>query len=192
MCTSTDFTMDEIIYLDPKILTEVLNLFQQLIAWVDNDVFSRCARTRRERCRGGSHPATLPPGHAKDRKDAQEKAIEAGNTIHARLAPGLVLTAQADGRQVSSENLANRILDEAEEAFGARSLASERAACGNWEPPVTVADYLLWVEDEAVLQEELGEDLIYARALRAIANEIRELGFEASPPPWKKAVIKEM
>jgi hypothetical protein len=101
------------------------------------------------------------------------------------------LLVQADGSQISSENLANRMLDEAEEAFGARSLARERAACGNWEPSVTVADYLLWVEDEAALQEGLGEDLIYAKALRVIANEIRELGFEASPPPWEKVAVNE-
>jgi hypothetical protein len=40
MRTSTDFTIDEILYLDPKILAEALNLFQHLIAWVDNDVFT--------------------------------------------------------------------------------------------------------------------------------------------------------
>ena len=86
------------------------------------------------------------------------------------------------------------MLDEAEEAFGARSLAREKAACpplGNWEPPATVADYLLWVEDEAALQEELGEDLIYAKALRGIADEIRTLGIQASSPPWEKFTVNE-
>jgi len=181
MRTSTDFTIDEILYLDPKILTEVLNLFQQLIAWVDNDVFTD-APERAESVAGAEE--TLLLAHQvmrKIEKTLEEKAIEDGNMIQSRLAPGLALVVPADGSQISSENLANRILDEAEEAFGARSLARERAACGNWEPPVTVADYLLWVEDEAALQEELGEDLIYAKALRGIANEIRELGFEASP-----------
>jgi len=128
-------------------------------------------------------------------KTLEEKAIEDGDMIQSRLAPGLALLVQAVGSQVSSENLANRFLDQAEEAFGARSLARERAACpplGNGEPPVTVADDLLWIEDEAALQEELGEDLIYARALRGIANEIRALGIRASSPPWEKAVIKEM
>ena len=192
MCTSTDFTIDEILYLDPKILTEVLNLFQQLIAWVDNDVFTD-APERAESVAGAEE--TLQLSHQvmqKIEKTLQEKAIEDGNMIQSRLAPGLALLVQADGSRGSSENLANRILDEAEEAFGARSLARERAACGNWEPPVTVADYLLWVEDEAALQEELGEDLIFAKALRGIANEIRALGFEASSPPWEEAVIEEM
>jgi hypothetical protein len=39
MNTNGNFTIDETLYLDPKILAEALNLFQQLISWVDNDVF---------------------------------------------------------------------------------------------------------------------------------------------------------
>ena len=195
MCTSTDFTIDEILYLDPLILTEALNLFQQLIAWVDNDVFTD-APERAESVAGAEE--TLQLSHQvmrKIEKTLEEKAIEDGNMIHSRLAPGLALMVQADGSRVSSENLANRMLDEAEEAFGARSLARERAACpplGNREPPVTVADALLWVEDEAALQEELGEDPIYAKALRGIADEIRALGIQAFSPPWEKTVIREL
>jgi hypothetical protein len=191
MNTNGNFTTDEILYLDPKILAEALNLLQQLVAWVDNDVFTD-APERAESVAGAEE--TLQLSHQVMRmieKALEEKAIVDGNIIQSRLAPDLALVVPADGDQVSSENLANRILDEAEEAFGTRSLARERAACGNWESPVTVADYLLWVEDEAALQEELGEDLIYAKALRGIANEIRELGFEASPPPWEKVTVNE-
>ncbi len=160
-------------------------MFQQLIAWVDNDIFTD-APERAESVAGAE--ATLQLAHQvieKIEKTFEAQAIEAGKIIQSRLAPQLLLMVQAD------ESQANRILDETEEAFGARSLARERAACGNWEPPMTIADYLLWVEDEAALQEELGEDLIYARALRGVANEIRELGFEASPPPWEKVVTEE-
>jgi len=44
MNTNGNYTPDEIRYLDPKILTEALNLFQQLITWVDNDVFTENAK----------------------------------------------------------------------------------------------------------------------------------------------------
>ena len=169
-------------------------MFQQLIAWVDNDVFTD-APERAESVAGAEATRQLShPVRQKIEKTLEEKSIENGNMIQSRLAPGLAWLAQADGSRGSSENLANRILDEAEEAFGARSLARERAACpplGNWESPVTVADYLLWVEDEAALQEELGEDLIYAKALRGIADEIRALGIQASPPPWEKFTVNE-
>lgn len=191
MRTSTNFTIDEIFYLDPKILAEALTLFQQLISWVDNDVFTD-APERAESVAGAE--ATLQLAHQlieKTEREFEQKAMKDGEIIRLHLAPQLSQAAtkthlkQFGESQVPNERLANRILDEAEEACGTRSLARERAACGNWEPPVTVADYLLWVEDEAALQEELGEDLIYAKALRGIANEIRELGFQVSPPLGK-------
>jgi hypothetical protein len=40
MNTSTDFTIDEILGLDPKVITEALTLFGGLVYWVDNDVFT--------------------------------------------------------------------------------------------------------------------------------------------------------
>lgn len=40
MCASTKFTIDEIIYLNPKIVAEALTLLRELIFWVDNDVFT--------------------------------------------------------------------------------------------------------------------------------------------------------
>lgn len=96
-----------------------------------------------------------------------------------------------------SENtlLAWRILAEAEEAFDAKSMACERAACGNWPSPSTIADYLMWLEDEARLQEQqIGSDTpdgreqaAYARALSDLAKELRGLGFEPGPAPWAAA-----
>ena len=81
---------------------------------------------------------------------------------------------------------ANRILDEAEEAFGARSLAFERASDGGWTAPENIPDFLLWLEDEAEVQESSGEDKVYAHALRGLANELRTLGYWPSPAPWQK------
>ncbi len=81
---------------------------------------------------------------------------------------------------------ANRILDEAEEAFGARSLAVERASCGGWAAPQQIADFLFWLEDEAAVQEGSGEDKSYANALRGVANELRTLGFQPTAAPWHK------
>jgi hypothetical protein len=167
MNTYCNFTIDEILYLDPEILAEALTLFQNLIAWADNDIFSE-APERAERVTGAE--ATLQLSHQVMGKI--EKTIQDGDLVRLRRA--------------------NCILDEAEEAFGARSLAEERAACGGWSLPETVADYLFWVADEAALQEELGEDLVYARALRGVADEIRALGFEASPEPWEKVIFEAL
>ena len=88
--------------------------------------------------------------------------------------------------------LAFKILDEAEEAFNAKSMADERAANGGWPKPVTVSDYLFWLEDEATIQEDALNrnpkatkmDEAYTRALRGVADELRELGFTPSPEPW--------
>ena len=88
-----------------------------------------------------------------------------------------------------------RILEEAEEAFGAKQMAEERAACGEWPAPTTIADYLMYIEDEAEAQEretptdpdEMIERMVYAAALRELAQELRKLGFEPAPAPWTAA-----
>jgi hypothetical protein len=85
-----------------------------------------------------------------------------------------------------------RILADAEEALGAKSMARERAACGNWPRPHTIPDFLMWLEDEASIQEqqiadhpeEAGERMPYVQALRGLAEELRQLGFEPAPVPW--------
>ena len=46
------------------------------------------------------------------------------------------------------------VLELAELTADAKTLAEERAANGDWPAPVTVADYLAWIEDEATIQEE--------------------------------------
>lgn len=92
----------------------------------------------------------------------------------------------------ASVALAWRMLSEAEEAFNAKSMARERAACGNWPQPRTIPDFLMWLEDEASIQEqqiadhpeESGERAPYARALRGLAGELRQLGFEPAAVPW--------
>jgi hypothetical protein len=93
--------------------------------------------------------------------------------------------------------LAFKILDEAEEAFSAKSMAEERAAKGGWLAPITISDYLFWLEDEATLQEDALNrnphaaemDEAYARVLRGVANELRALGFAPSPEPWSDPSI---
>jgi len=93
--------------------------------------------------------------------------------------------------QIDGYARAWRILAEAEEAFGAKSTVRERAACGGWRAPLTIPDFLFWMEDEAAVQEqqaaghpEEGERRPYACALRGIANELRALGFLPAPAPW--------
>jgi len=93
--------------------------------------------------------------------------------------------------------LAFKILEEAEEAFNAKSMAEERAANGSWPKPATVSDYLFWLEDEATIQEDALNrsprademDQAYAQALRGVANELRELGFTPSPEPWSNKTV---
>lgn len=101
---------------------------------------------------------------------------------------------KAESSAGSDSELASRILDEAEEAFTARSMAKERAACGGWKPPATISDYLFWIEDEAMVQEQQSQDhpaeasdrLSYSRALRELADELKGLGFKPSPPPLSR------
>jgi hypothetical protein len=88
-----------------------------------------------------------------------------------------------------------QMLAEAEEALGAKSMARERAACGNWPKPRTIQDYLMWLEDEAARSERQAADhteesrkrLPYVRALRGLVEELRQLGFEPNPSPWAAA-----
>ena len=79
-----------------------------------------------------------------------------------------------------------RILAEAEEAFGAQSLARERAACGEWPRPQTIPDFLAWIEDEVANPPEEG-GATYLRALRGVATELRQLGFVPAIAPWEAA-----
>ncbi len=95
--------------------------------------------------------------------------------------------------QLGTDNLdlALTILDEAEEAFQAKSMAEERALSENYPPPASIGDYLFWIENEAALQQKkirlhpkgARRQQSYTRALRGIAGELRELGFIPSPAP---------
>ena len=84
------------------------------------------------------------------------------------------------------------VLELAELTAGVKAMAEERAAHGAWPPPMTVADYLAWIEDEATLQEEQaadhplerGDRIADALALRAVACHLRCLGVRPSRLPW--------
>ena len=167
MHISTDFTSYDILHLDTEILAEVLKLSQELVFWVNNDVL-------------------------KDGLDRDKRVVGVEETLQLTHNVMGKIEEAVKNSDIAKSRLANRILDDAEEAFGARSLALERATCGNWAPPETVADFLLWVEDEASIQEELNEDPVFAKALHGVANEIRALGFEPSPPPWEKIVLEKV
>ena len=98
-----------------------------------------------------------------------------------------------DELPLSPERKAWDILAEAEEAFGAKSMAEDRAACGNWPAPKEIGDYMMWIKDEAEVQEcqfadnpgetERGP---YAAVLRGIHHELCLLGFSAIRPLWEK------
>ncbi len=88
-------------------------------------------------------------------------------------------------KELHSDNLkrALAILDEAEEAFQAKSMAAERALKANKPLPISVSDYLFWIENEAALQKDHPGRQSYWRALQGVAMELRELGFTPSPVP---------
>lgn len=92
-----------------------------------------------------------------------------------------------DELPLSPERKAWDILTEAEEAFGAKSMAEDRAACGNWPPPKTVNDYMMWVKDEIKVQHDQLKDhpeeadrKPYLDALRGVYRELYLLGFYAT------------
>ncbi len=85
------------------------------------------------------------------------------------------------------------VLELAELTAGVKEMAEERAAHGEWPAPMTVADYLAWIEDEATIQEEQaadhsqerGDRIADALALQAVACHLRCLGVRPSRLPWK-------
>lgn len=89
------------------------------------------------------------------------------------------------------------LLAAAEAAFLVKSMALGRHACGAWTTPapVTPADFLAWIEDEAALQEEQAADhpgeyddrFAEALILRSLACHLRCLGVTPSPLPWEVA-----
>ena len=91
----------------------------------------------------------------------------------------------------SLERTAWQILQEAEDAFEAISVARERAANGEWPAPQSIPDFLVWIQDEWEIQDHLvsdspkDSDLVYANALLDLVEELRALGFEPSPAPWQ-------
>jgi hypothetical protein len=101
-----------------------------------------------------------------------------------------------DDTQLDIQRMAFAILDEAEDAIGVKSLARERASCGEWPIPQTPGEFLFWIEDEAVHQEDMTEveaELLegnetrlqtHTQALREVADRLRDLGFTPAPAPW--------
>ena len=96
-----------------------------------------------------------------------------------------------------SAEIGHRILDEAEEAFGLRSLILERAAAGNHPRPVAVPDFLFWLEAEARLQaDHLYDDILffdqresYVRTLFGLVMELRAWGFTPALPPGATYIL---
>ena len=88
------------------------------------------------------------------------------------------------------ERAAWQILQEAEDAFDALSVARQRAANGEWPAPQSIPDFLMWIQDEWEIQDHSvadspkDSDLVYASALLDLVEELRALGFEPSPAPW--------
>ena len=90
-----------------------------------------------------------------------------------------------------SEEIGHRILGEAEDAFGLRTQILKRAAVDNHPRPVSVPDFLFWLEEEARLQaDHLYDDILlfdrresYVLAIFGLVMELRAWGFTPLLPP---------
>jgi hypothetical protein len=91
------------------------------------------------------------------------------------------------------ELMAWNILKEVDEAVGVMDLAKERASCGGYNPPIFIGQYLMWIKDEAEMQEEIygvsdekdpGVEA-YIRLLKDVVEELVGLGFRPADKPWE-------
>ena len=167
------YTVPQAARLNSCLLTEALNALHNLVAAVDNDLFTDALE-----CRSAINRA----------EDAIQDAYKVLVQIQTELGQD-----HGGWSTDPSNSRARRILCEAEDAFEVVSMAYERASCGDWPAPAMVQDYLFWIEDEARVQENLlccdqasVEDRIYTRALWSLASELRELGYQPSLAPWQK------
>jgi hypothetical protein len=173
MDTKIDFQEKDVAELDVGLLTEGLNTLRWLAWSVDGDIY-----TDAPECQATVNQA----------QDVLQQAYDVLERISQT-----VLKAHEEHTAGQVEALARRIMDEAEEAFAAKSMAEERALLGNWPRPQTVSDYLFWIADEAQFQEEIAKDQleggndqrIYSQALHGLADELRDLGFIPSQATWE-------
>jgi hypothetical protein len=88
------------------------------------------------------------------------------------------------------------VLAQAERECGVVGMAHERACNGNWPEPQTVEQFLGWIEDEAIIQEEQYADhpeeterAPYARQLRLVQCRLLSLGFLPAELPWVQSPV---
>ena len=86
-----------------------------------------------------------------------------------------------------------KVLEQAEVNLGVIEMARDEASVDHWPLPVTVEDYLFWIEEEAFIQSHYGwyftddpDGPSYAEELQRVADELRTLGFKPSRAPWQK------
>ncbi len=175
MNTYSDFQPKDIAGLDLHLLMGALKALQELVSAADGDIY-----TDAPECQTSVNRI----------QDAIQEAYEVLARIRQALGP--------PPPEEPVEALARRILDDAEEAFAARSLAETRALKGRFPRPVSIQDYLFWIEDELQLQgnfqkkrpDEQAQQRIYVLALYELTRELRRLGFKPSPAPWQAMAEK--
>lgn len=175
MNTYRDLQLQEIAELDLKLLARALKALRVLACAADNDIY-----TDAPECQASV--------------DQAQEAIQAAYMVLAEIRKSVEPPPIVE----SAEVLANRILDDAQEAFAARNVAEERAANGRFPRPVSIPDYLFWIEDELRLQgtyrlnqpQEQTQQRIYLQALFELTRELRWLGFVPSPAPWRALAEK--
>lgn len=74
-------------------------------------------------------------------------------------------------------------------------MARDEAFVDHWPVPVSVEDYLFWIEEAFIHSHykwRFTDDLTgpsYAEALQSVADELRSLGFKPSRPPWERETL---
>lgn len=81
---------------------------------------------------------------------------------------------------------AQEILLKAEDEISVLSMARDRAASGGWPEPKTPGDFLMWIEDEKNVQEDINDPdgKGYILSLSILAMRLRSLGITPANLPW--------
>ncbi|HWQ83570.1 MAG TPA: hypothetical protein VN363_03325, partial [Anaerolineales bacterium] len=161
MNTYRDLQLQEIAELDLKLLARALKALRVLTYAADSDIY-----TDAPECQASV--------------DQAQEAVQAAYIVLGEIRKAV----EPPPIEEPVEVLAHRILDEADEAFAARKVAEERAAKGRFPRPVSIPDYLFWIEDELRLQgiyrlnqpQEQTQQRIYLQALFELTRELRWLG----------------
>ena len=175
----TEIQAADAAFLQPVLVAEALNTLYGLLSTADQDIYTDAPECR------------VSVSQIQD-------TIQQGYDLLQRIYTTLEAAKQA--KPLSPEQTRAkgwRMLQEGEEAFAVMSMVEERAYFDGYEWPITIEEYIYWIEDEARIEaenpeEDDGEQESYIRALRGLAGELREMGFAPLKAVKKKGEKEEI